>query len=332
MDKVSNDAPQVSVIVPIYNAEGSLRRCVDSLLAQTLKAIELILVNDGSRDSSKDICDEYATRDPRVKVIHKPNEGVAATRMAGIDKATGEYSIQVDSDDWVEPTMLEDLYAKAKQDDADVVICDFYYDYGGRKPLKRRVQCPQSLDRMEVLAELLEYRRLSPSLANKLIRHSCYRQFQVRIPADISHGEDFFTSLSILRCEGVRVTYLPNAYYHYMQDVGSTSLTHTYSVHDFHRECRLKDYCLDLMHGHSLYERLEQRMVHNIVRRAFNGGVFTSAEFKRLTYGYRHQILGNHRIAWHRRWRLYLSCIGLYRLMYSYKATASLVKKQLRRG
>ena len=326
MDKEKNDAPRVSVIVPIYNAEGSLRRCIDSLLAQTLTAIELILVNDGSRDRTQEICDEYAARDPRVKVIHKPNEGVAATRMAGIDKAVGEYSIQVDSDDWVEPTMLEELYNKAKQDDADVVICDFYYDYGGRKPLKRRVQRPKSVDRRGVLAELLEYRGLSPSLANKLIRHNCYRQFQVRIPVDISHGEDFFTSLSILLHDGVRVAYLPNAYYHYMQDVASSSLTHSYSVQDFYRECRLKDYCLNLMLGHELYGRLEQRMVHNIVRRAFNGGVFTSAEFRRLTYDYRHQILSNYHIAWHRRWRLYLSCIGLYRLMYSYMA----IKKWVR--
>lgn len=331
MNKMKS-SPSVSVIVPVYNAEHRLHKCIDSLLSQTLADMELILVNDGSRDRSGEICDEYATKDSRVIVIHKPNEGVAATRRAGIEMATGEYSIQVDSDDWVEPTMLEELYSKAKQDDADIVICDFYYDYEGRKPLKRRVQRPKSLERMDILAELLEYRRISPSCANKLIRHSCYRQYQVQIPTDISHGEDFFICLSILRNEGVRVSYLPNAYYHYVQDLSSSSLTHTYSVQDFERECRLKEYCLALMHGHVYYERLEQRMVHNIVRRAFNGGVFTSAEFRRLTYCYRHQILANHYIAWHRRYRLYLSCIGLYRLMYSYRAAASMVKKLHRSG
>lgn len=323
---VRNSAPLVSVIVPVYNAASSLRRCVDSLLSQTLTDMELILVNDGSQDCSGTICDEYVTIDSRVSVIHKSNGGVASARMAGIDKATGEYSIQVDSDDWVEPSMLEDLYNKALQDDADIVICDFYYDYEGRKPLKRRVQRPQSLDRMAVLSELLEYRRISPSCANKLIRHSCYHKYQVRIPTDISHGEDFFICLSILRNEGVHVTYLDRAYYHYVQGAGSSSLTHSYSTQDFERECRLKDYCLELMREHEYYGRLEQRMVHNIVRRAFNGGVFSSSEFKHLTYRYRRQILGNRHIAWHRRYRLYLSCIGYYRAMYSYKALKEWLK------
>lgn len=331
MNEMKN-TPLVSVIVPVYNAERGLRRCIDSILGQTLQYMQLILVDDGSRDRSGEICDEYAAKDSRVTVVHKPNEGVAATRMVGIRHAVGEYSIQVDSDDWVEPTMLEALYRKAKQEDADMVICDFYYDYDGRKPLKRRVQCLKVLGQKAVLSALLDYRGISPSCANKLIRHSCYERYGIAIPTDISHGEDFFISLSLLRHEELRVAYLPEAYYHYMQDTDSTSLTHTYSIQDFERESRLKDYCLALMRGHEFYDKLQLRMVHNLVRRAFNGGVFTSAEFRRLTYCYRHQILANHYIAWHRRYRLYLSCIGLYRLMYSYRAAASMAKKLHRSG
>lgn len=320
--------PTVSVIVPVYNAERSLHRCIDSLLSQTLCDIEVVLVNDGSTDRSGEICDAYRAADPRVKVIHKENQGVAATRMVGIGHATGEYSIQVDSDDWVEPAMLEELHAKAVQEDADMVICDFYYDYDGRKPLKRRVQRPAGNDSLSVLTEMLEYRRISPSLANKLIRHSCYKQFDVHIPSDISHGEDFFTCLSLMRNGSIRIAYLPQAYYHYMQETNSVSLTHTYSIKDFERETRLKDYCLEMMRGHVLYGRVEQRMVHNLVRRAFNGGVFSSSEFKRLTYPYRNLIRSNRHIAWHRRYRLYLSCIGAYRLMYSYKAIKDWAKKR----
>lgn len=319
--------PLVSVIVPVYNAERYIGRCIESILSQSLTDLELILVDDGSKDKSGTICDEYAEKDTRIIVIHKPNEGVAATRMAGISRASGEYSIQVDSDDWVEPTMLEELYQKAKQEDADMVICDFYYDYGGRKPLKLRSQRPTSMNTMSVLAELLEYRRISPSCANKLVRHSCYHKYQIQIPADISHGEDFFVSLSLLRHEELRVAYLPKAFYHYTQDVSSISLTHTYSIRDFERESRLKDYCLAMMRGHALYDQVEKRMIHNLVRRAFNGGVFTSAEFKRLTYPYRYQIRDHHGISWHRRYRLYLSCIGYYRLMYAYKSIGNLLKR-----
>ena len=322
--------PLVSVIVPVYNAERGIARCIESILNQSLRDIELILVDDGSSDRSGTICDEYAVKDARISVVHKANEGVAATRMVGINLAKGEYSIQVDADDWVEPTMLKELYQKAKQEDADMVICDFYYDYEGRKPLKRRLQRPTSLDTMNVLAELLEYRRISPSLANKLIRHSCYSKYGVQIPSDVSHGEDFYVSLSLFRHEELRVTYLPVAYYHYVQDACSTSLTHTYSISDFERESRLMDYCLAMMQGHTLYSRVENRMVHNLVRRAFNGGVFTSAQFKQLTYCYRHQIRCNRGIAWHRRYRLYLSCIGYYRLMFAYKSVGNMLKKKLR--
>lgn len=320
--------PAVSIIVPIYNAERYLHRCVDSILAQTLTDWELILVNDGSRDGSGAICDAYAAQDPRIKVIHKPNEGVAATRMRGMAVATGEYSIQVDSDDWAEPEMLAELYQKAKKEDADVVICDFFYDYEGNKPLKQRTQKPLNLNSRSILSEMLEYRRISPSLANKLVRHECYDRYNIAIPSDISHGEDFFVCFSLFRNPDVKIAYQPKAYYHYLQDSNTSSLTHTYSERDFERESNLKRHLLELMKGDEFYERVEERMNHAIVRRAFNGGVFTSKEFKERTYDFRHSILHNHHIAWHRRWRLYLSCIGCYRLMYGYKAVGKLFQKR----
>ena len=111
---------KISVIVAVYKAEAYLHRCVDSLLAQTF--------------------DEYARKDSRIRTFHKPNEGVGATRQFGIDHACGEYSIHADPDDWVEPTMLEELYRKAKETDADMVICDYYVDFphkrltGSRNP------------------------------------------------------------------------------------------------------------------------------------------------------------------------------------------------------
>ena len=118
--------PKISVIVPVYKAEEYLHRCVDSILAQSFTGFELILINDGSPDNSGAICDEYAQKDNRVKVIHKENGGVASARQCGIDNATGEYTIHADPDDWVEPTMLEELYNKAVEENADMVVCDFY--------------------------------------------------------------------------------------------------------------------------------------------------------------------------------------------------------------
>ena len=118
-------APKISVIVPVYKAEDYLHRCVDSILVQTFTDFELILVDDGSPDGSGVLCDKYAQIDKRVKVIHKENGGVASARQCGIDNACSEYTIHADPDDWVEPNMLEELYNKAKESKADMVICDF---------------------------------------------------------------------------------------------------------------------------------------------------------------------------------------------------------------
>lgn len=113
--------PKVSVIVPVYNAEKYLRECVDSILGQTLSDIELILVDDGSTDSSPAICDRYAEQDARVQVIHKPNGRAASARNAGLRAASGDYVAFVDSDDWVSPKM----YEKMLDTGADVTLCDY---------------------------------------------------------------------------------------------------------------------------------------------------------------------------------------------------------------
>lgn len=115
----------ISVIVPIYNGEKYLPACVESLLNQTYQAMEIILVNDGSKDSSGEICDGYAERDSRVRVIHQPNQGVSAARNAGLDLAAGKYVAFVDADDYVLPDYLERLHEDLINHDADFVACDY---------------------------------------------------------------------------------------------------------------------------------------------------------------------------------------------------------------
>ena len=120
---------KVSIIVPIYNVEKYLDRCMQSLLGQTLKDIEIIMVDDGSPDGCPALCDEYVRRDARVKVIHKQNAGLGYARNAGLDVATGEYVAFVDSDDYVDLEMYEKLYVTAIRTGSDVVYCGFnrYY-------------------------------------------------------------------------------------------------------------------------------------------------------------------------------------------------------------
>ena len=114
--------PKVSVVVPVYNVERYLRQCVDSLLRQTLDDIEIILINDGSTDKSGCICDEYALKDKRIRVIHKTNEGLSVARNDGIDISTAPYIMFVDSDDWVEPEFCEIPYNIAMKSKAEIVL------------------------------------------------------------------------------------------------------------------------------------------------------------------------------------------------------------------
>lgn len=118
---------EVSIIVPVYQVEKYIRQCIDSILAQTFTDFELILVDDGSKDRSGQICDEYAGMDKRVKVIHQKNSGAAAARNSGMDQAVGDYFLFVDSDDYVVPTMVECLYEKVVKEKADIAVCNYLY-------------------------------------------------------------------------------------------------------------------------------------------------------------------------------------------------------------
>lgn len=120
----------ISIIVPIYNAEKLIKKCVDSLLNQTKKELEFILINDGSTDKTHDILKTY--KDKRIKYFKNKNQGIGKTRNFGIEKATGKYIIFIDSDDYIEPTTCEELYNRAIKEKADVVVCDFFkvYDDG----------------------------------------------------------------------------------------------------------------------------------------------------------------------------------------------------------
>lgn len=127
MEEKVMSKPAVSVVVPVYNVEKYLRECLDSIINQTLKDIEIILVDDGSPDNCPQICDEYAAKDARIKVIHKPNGGYGSAVNRGIEEAIGEYIGIVESDDWIEHDMYEKLYNNAKESNSDVCICDFYH-------------------------------------------------------------------------------------------------------------------------------------------------------------------------------------------------------------
>lgn len=122
----------ISIIVPVYNVEAYLDRCMESILKQTYKRLEIILVDDGSTDSSGEKCDAYAKQDSRIKVIHKKNGGLSDARNAGLALATGDYIGYVDSDDWIEPDMYQSLYDACAEHDAELAVCRYFGEYQDR--------------------------------------------------------------------------------------------------------------------------------------------------------------------------------------------------------
>lgn len=207
----SMNMPKVSIIVPVYKAEAYLHRCVDSILAQTFTEWEMILVDDGSPDRSGEICDEYAKKDSRIRVIHKENGGVSSARQRGLDESIGEYTIHADPDDWVEPTMLAEMYQKAKDEDADIVMTDFFQNKGHCQEYIG--QKPKEINRKEVLRELL-FQQLHGSCCNKLVRRVCYSRYGICFPYGMCCWEDLYVNVCLLTND-VKITYLPKAFYHY---------------------------------------------------------------------------------------------------------------------
>ena len=218
--------PKISIIVPVYKAEAYLHRCVDSLLAQTFTDFEVLLIDDGSPDNSGEMCDEYAAKDNRVRVFHKENGGVSSARQYGLDNAQGEYLIHADPDDWVEPTMLEELYEKAIQDNADMVICDYYENRHHGQCYKS--QRPNRMDAPTVLWQIL-FQQLHGSCCNKLVRRVCYSQYGLEFPREVSLWEDLYVNCRLLM-QDIHISYLDRAFYHYDLHSNAGSIVRTPSL------------------------------------------------------------------------------------------------------
>lgn len=200
-----------SVVIPVYQAEKDLKRCILSWLAQTERELELILVDDGSTDGSAALCDELASMDQRVRVIHQRNAGVSSARNAGIRAAEGEFLLFTDSDDYVAPDYLEKMAGLQKETDSDLVLCGFHHLYDGADILKipGRTRCLEMADFEEDFLELYEKSYLNMPW-NKMFRRSLAGTFDT----SLSLGEDLLFNLDYLRkCRRVAVLSEPLCYY-----------------------------------------------------------------------------------------------------------------------
>lgn len=214
------NTPAISVIVPVYGVEKWVGRAIESVQAQTFEDFELILVDDGSPDNSGAICDAYASRDARIRVIHKENGGAASARNAAIAEARGEYFFFMDADDWCEPAMLEDLYRLAKQDDLDLVVAAFYIDtyYSDEKYFREVKSVPA-----HAFATQREFRERAHELFdknllytpwNKLYRAAYLRERGIVFPN--VWWDDLPFNLAVVR-DVQRVAVTDTPYYHFLR-------------------------------------------------------------------------------------------------------------------
>ena len=211
---------KISIIMPVYGVEDYVGKAIESIQAQTLTDWEFFCVDDGTKDRSGEICDEYAAKDPRIIVIHKENGGAPSARNVAIDKAKGKYMYFMDSDDWTEPTMLEDMYKIAEQNRSQLVVAGYYIDtyYSDTEKYVQKQFCDDAVyatqQEFRENAHKLFDRNLLYTPWNKLYLSSYILENKLYFPQ--TFWDDFPFNLSVVR-DVERVAVTSKKYYHFIR-------------------------------------------------------------------------------------------------------------------
>lgn len=204
--------PYLSIVVPVYNVEQYLSKCIDSILQQTFGDFELILINDGSTDKSGVLCDEYAKKDKRIRTIHQDNAGLSAARNTGIDVAAGEYITFVDSDDWIEPETYAETVEFLQSNQLEVVCFDFYTERNGKKTFRamydRNIIFTGNVALNEILKE-----KIDNSSVDKLYLRSLFDNLRYPVGRVF---EDVALTYKVL-AKAQKIGYLHKPFYHYVK-------------------------------------------------------------------------------------------------------------------
>lgn len=205
-------SPLISVIVPIYNVEKYLEKCLSSICGQTYKNLEILLIDDGSTDHCGEICDAYAGKDPRIQVLHQSNQGLSAARNVGIDHASGDYLGFVDGDDWIEPVMFQTLLDAVIQHRADIAACQFRYVFSNGTSKFQPVR-PFEAEGRQIMVLLLKGEQIQDYVCNKLFSAQLFDS--VRFPVGKTF-EDISTTYRLFE-RATRLVSLSEPLYWYVQ-------------------------------------------------------------------------------------------------------------------
>lgn len=215
---------KLSIIIPVYNTSKYLTKCLDSLLAQTIKEVEFLFVDDGSSDNSVDIIKEYMKKDKRIKLFEKENGGAATARNYGIKKAVGEYIAFADSDDYVSHDMYKIMYDRAKKDNLDMVLCNYYLVYQDKEVVNEN----KITDLEEKKITSNEYILITPSPCNKIIKKSYLDKCKFYFPEGMMYED--LASIPLLGLCNPKVVYLNKCLYYYVQSDNSVMRTVEYKT------------------------------------------------------------------------------------------------------
>ena len=255
--------PKVSVIVPVYNVEKYLDRCLDSLVNQTLQEIEIIVINDSTPDQSQIIIDKYMNLYPnKVFSYIKPNGGLSDARNYGMSKMKGDYFGFVDGDDYVEYSMFEKLYERAIQEEADVTTCDFYWTYPNR--LQRATDGPYTNER-ELLTKMM------PTVWNKLYKKSWFDSLDIEFPVGLRYED---SSFSIRLAPFIRkLAYVNEPLVYYVQRQDSITYTQNSKVGDM---LTVFNDIFEFYQKHNLYDQYQSELEY-LTLKYFLGSSFLRA-------------------------------------------------------
>lgn len=309
--------PKVSVIVTIYNREKYIEKCVRSLMEQTLDDVEFVCVDDASTDASllklNRVLEDYPNRKSMVNIIClENNAGRAIARQIGIEHVKGEYVIHVDSDDWVDKDMLELLYTKAKETNADIVGCNLTHEYGTHQQIFKQ---SYSGDVEEDIRRLLNG-RLFPSLCTSLTRTDLIKEHHITFPQGLDTGEDLLFNLS-LYLVAHKVVGIDNPSYHYRHTEDSGSFQHTEKSINSVIEvaCRIET----LMRETGNYKKYEK----DILFRKFSMKCALVTDFKNDAYNKKwlnlfpetHSFIWKYKqFSWKRRVELWLAAHDMFKM------------------
>jgi len=213
---------KISVIIPVYNVEPYIRKCLDSVINQTYKNLEILLVDDGSTDNSGKICDEYAKNDNRIKVFHKSNGGVSSAKNIGLKHITGKYVGFVDSDDWIEPDMYEILYNALKSENVSVSVASYFKETAAEStPVTNMEHIPIGIvSTRDMLLYPLKrdyYMGFCGYLWNKLFLANIFLNNNLKFDENINYGEDVLLYIKAILAEKCVGVYVDKQLYHYYQ-------------------------------------------------------------------------------------------------------------------